>query len=81
MWIRQPLLAADIVEAKDCLWDYQLVMSHDGRQYQGLILSCATTRDTGRGHGSKCMSDSTKAGNNELDKTKIEQGEKPKFGP
>ena len=30
VWIRQPLLAADIVEAKDCPWDYQLIMSHDG---------------------------------------------------
>ena len=30
VWIRRSLLAADIVEAKDCPWDYQPVMSHDG---------------------------------------------------
>ena len=30
VWIRQPLLEADIVEAKDCPWDYQPVMSHYG---------------------------------------------------
>ena len=32
VWIRQPLLAADIVEAEDCPWDYQTSMSHDGGQ-------------------------------------------------
>ena len=30
VWIHQPLLVGDIVEAKDCPWDYQLVMSRDG---------------------------------------------------
>ena len=30
VWICQPLLAANIVEAEDCPWDYRLQMSHDG---------------------------------------------------
>ena len=30
VWIHQPLLVADIVEAEDCPWDYQSSMSHDG---------------------------------------------------
>ena len=30
VWICQPLLAADIVEAEDCPWDYQSSMSCDG---------------------------------------------------
>ena len=30
IWIRQPLLVADLVEAEHCLWDYQSSMSHDG---------------------------------------------------
>ena len=30
IWIRQPLLAADIIEAKHCPWDYQTIMSHEG---------------------------------------------------
>ena len=30
IWICQPLLVADVVEAKDCPWDYQPIMSHDG---------------------------------------------------
>ena len=32
VWIHQPLLAADIVEAEDCPWDYQTSMSHDGNK-------------------------------------------------
>ena len=30
VWIRQPLLAADIVEVESCPWDYQSMMSCDG---------------------------------------------------
>ena len=30
IWIRQPLLAADIVKAEHCPWDYQTIMSHEG---------------------------------------------------
>ena len=32
VWICQPLLVADIVEAEDCPWDYQSSMSHDGNK-------------------------------------------------
>ena len=32
VWIQQPLLAADIAEVEDCLWDYQSAMSHEGNQ-------------------------------------------------
>ena len=32
VWIHQPLLVADIVEAEDCPWDYQSSMSHDGNK-------------------------------------------------
>ena len=27
IWIRQPLLAADVVEVESCLWDYQTILS------------------------------------------------------
>ena len=30
VWICLTLLAADVVEAEDCPWDYQSIMSHDG---------------------------------------------------
>ena len=32
VWIHQPLLVANIVEAEDCPWDYQTSMSHDGNK-------------------------------------------------
>ena len=32
VWIRQPLLVADIVEAEDCPWNYQSSMSRDGNK-------------------------------------------------
>ena len=28
VWIRQPLLAADVVEVESCPWDYQTILSH-----------------------------------------------------
>ena len=30
IWIWQPLLAVDVVEAEHCLWDYQSFLSHNG---------------------------------------------------
>ena len=30
VWIHHTLLAADVVEAKHCLWDYQSFLSHEG---------------------------------------------------
>ena len=30
IWIQQPLLAANVVEAEHCLWDYQSFLSHNG---------------------------------------------------
>ena len=83
VWIRQPLLAADIVEAKDCPWDYQPVMSHDGNnikvsfcpvptpEVQAEIMAASVTDDT-----------KTKTDNTTPNKTKREeQGKRPKFGP
>ena len=31
IWIRQPLLAADIVEVESCLWDYQTILSREDK--------------------------------------------------
>ena len=31
VWIHQPLLAADIVEVESCPWDYQTILSRDGK--------------------------------------------------
>ena len=34
VWIKQQLLAADIVEVDHCPWDYHSTMSHDGSEVQ-----------------------------------------------
>ena len=34
VWIRQQLLAADIVEVEHCPWDFHSTMSHEGNQVQ-----------------------------------------------
>ena len=34
VWIKQPLLAANIVEVDHCPWDYHSTMSHDGSEVQ-----------------------------------------------
>ena len=34
VWIKQQLLAADIVEVDHCLWDYHSTMSRDGSEVQ-----------------------------------------------
>ena len=31
IWIRQPLLAADVVEVESCPWDYQTILSHEDK--------------------------------------------------
>ena len=31
VWIWQPLLAANVVEVESCPWDYQTILSHDGK--------------------------------------------------
>ena len=80
VWIRQPLLAANIVEVEDCPRDYQPVMSHDGNQIkvsfcpipssevQEEILSASISNST------TDTSDTTKS-------VKKESGERSKFGP
>ena len=77
VWICHTLLAADIVEAEDCPWDYQSIMSCDGNdikvsfcpmpssEVQAEILSqgvSGTVSDTGTQNRHK-------------------GGERPKFGP
>ena len=83
MWVRQPLLAADIVEAEDCPWDYQTVMSHDGNNIK--VSFCPVpTPEVQAEILATSVSDSTKTktDNTTPDKTKREeQGKRFKFGP
>ena len=80
VWIKQQLLAADIVEVDHCPWDYHSTMSHDGSEVQvsfrpvptpdvqADVLSVSVTR-TEKEAGEMEM---TNGG---------EQEERPKFGP
>ena len=78
IWIWQPLLAANVVQVESCPWDYQTILSHDGKDIsvsfcpvptpgvQEEILSAGTSvTPTGE------MISSNQTNN---------QGKKPKFG-
>ena len=82
VYIRQQLLAADIVEVDHCPWDYHSTMSHDGNEVQvsfcpvptpdvqADVLSVSVTETELQPKAGKTVT--TKGG---------EQGERPKFGP
>ena len=37
IWIRQPLLAANVVEADHCPWDHTTIMTQDGEKNQNFL--------------------------------------------
>ena len=82
VWVRQPLLAADSVEAEDCPWDYQPVMSRDSNNIK--VSFCPVpTPEVQAEILATSVSDSTKieTDNKTPGKTKKEeQGKRPKFG-
>ena len=51
IWIRQPLLAADVVEVESCPWDYQTILSREDKNIKVFLLSSTSSRGTG---GSLC---------------------------
>ena len=78
VWIRQPLLAADIVEAEDCPWDYQTSMSRDGGQIN--ISFCPVPSTEVQAEISAISVNTAETGNNPELTTNTEGGERPKFG-
>ena len=81
VWIKQPLLAADIVEVDHCPWDYHSTMSRDGAVKS-------------KSHSALCLLQMYRQMYSSVDATKTEmkagemettngaeQGERPKFGP
>ena len=79
VWIRQPLLAADMVEAEDCPWDYQPVMSRDCSNIK--VSSCPVPPPEIQAEVmAASASDSTKAGNNKPYKTKKSKGRSLSLG-
>ena len=80
VWIKQQLLAADIVEVDHCLWDYHSTMSHDGSEVQ-VLFRPVPTPDV---QADIFSVDATKTGKEarEMEMTnRVEQEERPKFGP
>ena len=71
VWVRQSLLAADIVEAKDCPWNYQPVMFCDGNNI--MVSFCPVpTSEIQAEILAASVSDGTKTQNAKPDKTKKE---------
>ena len=82
VWIRQQLLAADIVEVEHCPWDFHSIMSCEGNQVQVSFCPVPTP---------EVQADVLSVGVTEAElpsnagemvmTNREEQGERPKFGP
>ena len=80
VWIKQQLLAADIVEVDHCPWDYHSTMSHDGCEVQ-VSFQPVPTLDVQADIFSVGVTKTEKeAGKMEMTNGG-EQEERPKFGP
>ena len=79
VWIQQPLLAVDVVEAEHCPWDYQSFLSHDGNEVKVTFHPIPTSHIQ-----EEIMSQSVSqgSGNESEGKSRTKEGgKKPKFGP
>ena len=80
VWIRQQLLAVDIVEVDHCPWDYHSTMSRDGSDVQVLFQPVPTPDVQANISSVNATQTKKKAGDKEMTKG-VEQEERPKFGP
>ena len=80
VWIRQPILAADIVEVDHCPWDYHSTISHDGSEVHILFCPVPTPDVQADVLSVNATQAEKEAGEMEMTKGE-EQGERPKFGP
>ena len=79
VWIRQPLLAANVVETEHCLWDYQSFLSCNGNEVKVSFHPMPTPEVQ-----EEILSQSVSQVSNEDSKDQSgtkEGGEKSKFGP
>ena len=76
VWIHQPLLVANIVEAEDCPWDYQSSMSRDGNKINITFCPVPSTEV----QAEIVAVSVTKAEPGKKLETTHEGGERPKFG-
>ena len=80
VWIRQQLLAADIVEVDHCPWDYHSTMFRDGGDVQVLFQPVPTPDVQANISSVNATQTEKKAGDKETTKG-VYQEERPKFGP
>ena len=77
VWICQSLLAADIVEVESCPWDYQTILSHDGKNIKASFCQMPPPEVQEDVFMHNVMS----TDNQDTVCDKGTSGEKPKFGP
>ena len=80
VWIKQLLLAADIVEVDHCPWDYHSTMYHDGGEVQVSFCPVPTPDVQADVLSADATKTEMKAGERDMTNGG-EQGERPKFGP
>ena len=77
LWIQQPLLAADVIELKHCLWNYQSFLSHKGNEVK-VTFHPIPTPEVQEEILSSAVNNTNKSDQSSKSE---EQGERPKFGP
>ena len=76
VWIHQPLLAADVVEVESCPWDYQTILSRDGKNVKASFCRVPLPEVQEDVFTHNVMSSE----NPDMVHDKGTSGEKPKFG-
>ena len=79
IWIRQPLLAANVVEVDSCPWDYQTILSHDGKDVK--VSFCPVPPSEVQEDIFTSSTTVTTDTNQDMVKPIKDPGERPKFGP
>ena len=79
VWIQQPLLAANVVEAEHCPWDYQSFLSHDGNEVK-VTFHPIPTQEVQEEILSQSVSQESSEGSKDQPGSK-EGSEKSEFGP
>ena len=78
VWIWQSLLAANVVEVESCPWDYQTILSHDGKDIS--VSFCPVPTPEVQEDIFTAGTSVTPTGEPDLSTPTKDQGEKPKFG-
>ena len=78
IWIWQPLLAANVVEVESCPWDYQTILSHDGKDIK--VSFCPIPPSEVQEDIFTDSTSVTTTDNQDTVKPAKDSGEKPKFG-